>query len=404
MSTAFGVAGLLAALLIGWWQLSDLREVRARGTRSPEAPEETDAEADAETDAGTDAETGRTVDVSVVIPARNEATRLPALLASLQALTTRPAEIVVVDDHSDDDTADIARTGGAKVLTATDLPPGWTGKAWACQQGAEATSGSMLMFLDADTVLAPDALQGLLELHAEHGGLVSVQPYHRVEKAYEQLSCYFNVVSLMGSGAFSRRPSRRPMAFGPCLVTSRADYHRAGGHAVVRAEILDDARLATAYARAGLPVRCVIGGRALSMRMYPGGPRQLAEGWTKNIASGAGQADPRSSAAAAVWVASHCAVAAGAVSALAGLPMSWGTPVLWAVGWIAAAVQFKLFLRRIGSFRWWTWIAFPVPLVAFGVLFARSLILTQVRRSVRWRGRSIGVPGLRPSRAGREDG
>ena len=372
MITAAGLVVLLAALFLGGRQLADLREVRLR-SRAAE----------------------RTADVSVVIPARNEATRLPALLASLQSLSTRPGEIVVVDDHSDDDTAGIARVGGAKVLTSGELPPGWTGKAWACHQGARATSGATLLFLDADTVLSPDALEGLLDLHREHGGLVSVQPYHQVDKAYEQLSCYFNVVSLMGSGAFARRPSKRPMAFGPCLITSRSDYDDVGGHAVVRAEILDDAQLAAAYARAGLPVRCGTGGRALRMRMYPGGPRQLAEGWTKNIASGAGQADPRSAAAAAVWVAAHCAVAAGAVSAAVGAPMSWGTPVLWAVGWIVVAVQLKLLLRRIGSFRWWTWVVFPVPLLAFGVLFARSMILTHVRRSVRWRGRSIGLPGLR---------
>ena len=372
MITAAGLVVLLAALVLGGRQLAELREVRLR---SP----------------------GRhgTADVAVVIPARNEATRLPALLASLQALTTRPAEIVVVDDHSEDHTAETARAAGATVLASGELPLGWTGKAWACHQGAHATTASTLMFLDADTALAPEALDGLIELQREHGGLVSIQPYHRVDKAYEQLSSYFNVVSLMGSGAFARRPPARPMAFGPCLVTSRADYDRVGGHSVVRAEILDDAQLAAAFDRAGLPVRCGTGGRALSMRMYPGGPRQLAEGWTKNIASGAGQADPRSAAAAAVWVAAHCAVATGAVSAAVGAPAAGGTPVLWAVGWILVAVQLKLLLRRIGSFRWWTWILFPVPLLAFGVLFARSVVLTHVRRSVRWRGRSIGLPGLR---------
>lgn len=378
LTTALGLVVLAVALLLGRWQLADLREVRS-GPASAE----------------------RTVDVSIVIPARNEATRLPPLLASLQTLTTRPAEIVVVDDHSDDGTAEIAAAGGATVLSSAELPAGWTGKAWACHQGAAATTGTTLLFLDADTVLAPQALEGLLALHREYGGLVSVQPFHHVEKAYEQLSCYFNVVSLMGSGAFARRPSRRPMAFGPCLITSRTDYERAGGHAVVRAEILDDARLAAAYDRAGLAVRCATGGRALRMRMYPGGPRQLAEGWTKNIASGAGQADPRSSAAAAVWVAAHCAVAVGAVTAVIGSPTSWGTPVLWVAGWIAVALQLMLILRRIGLFRWWTWVVFPVPLLAFGILFARSMILTHVRRSVRWRGRSIGLPGLRPSR---EDG
>ncbi|MCV5473711.1 hypothetical protein OFN43_33175, partial [Escherichia coli] len=79
-----------------------------------------------------------------------------------------------------------------------------------------------------------DALAGLLELHARRGGLVSVQPHHRVEQPYEQLSAYFNVVALMSSDAFGAGPSRRPMAFGPCLLTSRDDYLAVGGHAAVR--------------------------------------------------------------------------------------------------------------------------------------------------------------------------
>ena len=230
--------------------------------------------------------------VSVVIPARDEEATLPALLASLQRLGAPAIEVVVVDDGSRDATAAVALAAGATVLPATAPPPGWTGKAWACHLGAETTSGDLLLFLDADTVLEPDALDGLLRLHERHGGLVSVQPFHAVVRPYEQLSSYFNVMALLASGAFTRRPASRPMAFGPCLLTSRVDYERAGGHAAVRGEILDDVQLAAAYDRAGLPVLCAVGGDAIRMRSYPGGLRQLADGWTKNFASGASAAAP----------------------------------------------------------------------------------------------------------------
>ena len=72
------------------------------------------------------------------------------------------------------------------------------------------------------------------------------------------------------------------MAFGPCLLTSRADYEGAGGHVAVRGEILDDVMLAAAYDRAGLPVRCAVGGSSIRMRSYPDGLRQLADGWTSS--------------------------------------------------------------------------------------------------------------------------
>lgn len=330
---------------------------------------------------------GRRSDVAVVVPARDEATTLPHLLVSLARSEVRPAETVVVDDASRDATAAVARAAGATVLTAGAPPPGWTGKAWACHRGAGATAGDLLLFLDADTVLAPDALAGLLELHDRHGGLVSVQPFHAVERPYEQLSAYFNLMAVLGSGAFTGRATGPAMAFGPCLLSTRADYERAGGHAVVRGEVLDDVRLAFAYQRAGLPVRCAVGGDALRMRSYPGGLGQLVAGWTKNIASGAGAAAPVPALGSVLWVSAHHAVAVGAVLALLG----GDHLLLWALAWLAVAVQLRSLLRRVGAFRWWTWLLFPLPLLAFDLVFARSLVSTAVRRSVHWRGRVVDL-------------
>ncbi len=368
------VVVLLAAAGSARWLLWDLRTVPRGGGHRDQA-----------------------ASVSVVIPARDEETTLPTLLESLRRLTVGVSDIVVVDDGSRDATASVARSAGTGVLPAAAPPPGWTGKAWACHVGARATSGDLLLFLDADTVLAPDALSGLLELHERHGGLVSVQPFHSVVRPYEQVSSYFNVMSLLASAAFARRPGKQPMAFGPCLLTSRSDYERAGGHAAVRGEILDDVQLAAAYQRAGLPVRCAVGGQSISMRSYPGGVRQMADGWTKNFASGASAAAPGPALAAVLWVGAHHAVAVGATLALAeavtgrGAPLTYGHPALWAVAWVGVAWQLRSILRRIGSFRWWTWVLFPLPLLAFDVLFARSAALTVVRRSVRWRGREVDL-------------
>lgn len=356
----------------------------------------------------------RASQVSVVVPARNEAQTLPLLLGSLARLTAHPAEVVVVDDASHDDTAAVAHGAGARVVLATPPPPGWTGKAWACHQGSEASTGPVLLFLDADTVLEPEALDGLLTLLERHGGLVSVQPSHRTRRAYEQLSAYFNLMALLASGAFARRPVSSPMAFGPVLLTSRRDYDSVGGHVAVRAEILDDARLAAAYDGAGLPVHCVLGGASVRMRMYPAGLRQLVEGWTKNIASGAAAADPRSATAAGLWLAGHWAVTVGAALSLVsvlprpgllGPPPAPGTadallllghPGLWAVAWVGVSLQVRAMLHTAGSFRWWAWALFPVPLLAFTLVFARSLVLTTLRHQVGWRGRTVSTRPSRP--------
>ena len=170
--------------------------------------------------------TTRAASVSVVVPARDEEATLPgARWRRCAARRRRPRGRGGGRRVPGRDGRGGPRRAAPACCPPATPPPGWTGKAWACHLGAGATSGDLLLFLDADTVLAPDALGGLLELHARHGGLVSVQPFHRVVRPYEQLSSYFNVVALMASGAFSPSShASRPMAFGPCLLTSRADY------------------------------------------------------------------------------------------------------------------------------------------------------------------------------------
>lgn len=341
--------------------------------------------------------------VSVVVPARDEEGSLPGLLASVRDQLPAVVEVVVVDDASRDATAEVARAGGARVLPAGTPPAGWTGKAWACHVGAAAATGELVLFLDADTVLAPGALAGLLRAHREHGGLVSVQPHHVAVRPHEQLSAWFNVVALMASNAFTRRSPDRtdrahpPMAFGPCLLTSQTDLRAAGGHEAVRADILDDAGLAAAYHRAGLPVWCAVGGDDVRMRSYPDSLAQLAAGWTKNVASGAAAAAPSATVATVAWISAHHAVAVGALASLVvaatgrGGSLVAGSAWLWAAAYVAFALQLRWVLRRTGSFRWWAWAAFPVTLLAFDAIFARSLALTAVRRSVRWRGRDVSL-------------
>jgi 4,4'-diaponeurosporenoate glycosyltransferase len=135
------------------------------------------------------------------------------------------------------------------------------------------------------------------------------------------------------------------------------------------------------------------------MRSYPGGLGQLVDGWTKNFASGASATQAGPGAGAVAWVCAHHAVAVGGTLALAGavmgrdLPLTHGHLALWAAAWVVIAWQLRRLLRRIGSFRWWTWALFPAPLVVFDLVFARSILQTALRRSVRWRGREVRLDG-----------
>lgn len=335
-----------------------------------------------------------TADVTVVIPARNEARSLPHLLGSLAASDIQPAEVVVVDDGSDDGTADVARSLGATVMTSAPLPDGWTGKSWACMQGAEAAQGSTLVFLDADVRLLPGGLGAVLDEHARRRGLLSVQPYHRMERPYERLSAVFNAIAVMGVGvATPGRNARADGAFGPCMACDVDDYQSVGGHGAVRSEVLEDLAMGKVFAAAGMPVHGVGGRGAVEFRMYPDGLGQLVEGWSKNMASGSASIGVGRLLATVLWVCAAVSAGAEVVQWLIGTG-SASTADVW-VSWLAMAVQFGVMLRQLGNFGWWPVVAFPITLVAFVVVFFDSLWLTVVRRRVRWRGRTVPLPSRR---------
>jgi 4,4'-diaponeurosporenoate glycosyltransferase len=246
------------------------------------------------------------------------------------------------------------------------------------------------VFLDADVRLAPDAigrLRGELARAGSAGGLVSVQPYHVAERPHEQLSLYFNLVGLMAAGEFTPRRVDARAAFGPCLACRRDDYLTVGGHgaAEVRGAVAEDLALARAFRRAGHTVRVAAGRDVVRFRMYPAGVGQLVEGWTKNMATGAGATSPARLAAVVVWVGAGVAATVVAFGAATGR-----RPPAGLLAYPLAAGQVAWMARRVGRFRWWAVAGFPGPLAFFLAVFARSVVATW-RGKVRWRGRTIAV-------------
>ena len=337
---------------------------------------------------------------SIIVPARNESARLPALLASLRSELAdgemAGAAVLVVDDHSTDGTASLARAAGARVVAAPELPDGWTGKSWACWTGVQASTQEVLVFLDADTELEPGGVGRLLAAQQKMGGLLSVQPFHVTERGYESLSAFPNLVSLMAVGACTPLGDwlTPTGAFGPCLICRRADYLEVGGHAEVRGEIAEDIALAGLFRAHHLPVR-VRGGRgAVRFRMYPEGAGSLAEGWTKNLAAGARSTRPVLFLGVFLWITALILGAAGLAGALLGVGPTRHRLGLALLTYGAFAAEVHWMLRRAGRFRWWTAVVYPVPLAVFVGLLARSLGATLMGRPVGWRGRRVPPRGL----------
>lgn len=227
--------------------------------------------------------------LSVLIPARNEERTLSQLLSSIHLQSFKPHEIIVIDDQSEDGTAEVAQKNGCKVIPSINLPEGWTGKNWACWQGAQQATGDHFLFLDADTVFESEGLEKIASTYFEKRGLLSIQPYHRMEKPYERLSAIFNIITVAGINAFTLLGSRvKPTgAFGPCMICSREDYFHVGGHQKARDAVLESLVLGREFLRNDMEVHCYGGKGTLTFRMYPGGWRSLIEGFSKGFGTGA---------------------------------------------------------------------------------------------------------------------
>lgn len=310
------------------------------------------------------------VSVSVIVPARDEEANLPALLASLNEQRPPPAEIIVVDDGSTDRTAELARAAGVRVIASAPLPDGWRGKAWACQQGADAAASDVLIFMDADTRMESGGLQRVCGAFARQGGALSLAAFQTLEKPYEQLSAFFVWVMSAGSELF-----------GPFLMVSKKDYKKAGGHTAVKSHVLENVYLAKAFKRAGVPVRSFAGRGILSIRMYPGGLRELSSGWKKAFATGASRTPPRVLAGVIFWL----SAAAGTAIMLPVSALSGYSLLLWGALYAAFVRQIFTQLRRLGQFCFSTALFYPVFLVFFFVLFFGSAFQKQQG----WKGRSF---------------
>ena len=322
--------------------------------------------------------------VSVIIPARNEEQTLPLLLGDLLVQSVRPLEIIVADDSSSDATANVARACGADVLMLQDKPNDWVGKNWACEQAALAAKGDVLVFLDADVRLAPDGLNRILAAQQAER-TVSVQPYHIVERAYEQLALFFNLTQVAANGTALPRPQSLCL-FGPVIAISRADYFAAGGHASVKCAVVEDMALAFQLRKSDLPFSVFVGDSGVAFRMYPAGFAALRQGFAKNFATCAGKLPLWLFLLVALMISSVTSAALHLILSLArgeSLALLYGALyALW--------VMFLYFPgRRIGRFSVLTYVFYPLPLVVFLLIFLHSVYLRVFHKTVTWKGRAI---------------
>jgi glycosyltransferase involved in cell wall biosynthesis len=320
--------------------------------------------------------------LSVIIPARNEEANLGACLESLASQPGVAHEIIVVDDHSIDRTAEIARSFPCvRVLTAPELREGWTGKNNAVAAGAAIACGEWLLFTDADTVHAADSLSASLEeAKLRQAALISYSPEQVVGTFWEKAVMpviFAELAATFRPQDVSNPASAAAAANGQFILVRRDVYHAVGGHEAIAGELLEDVALARAVKRAGYKIFFRYGGDRVRTRMYRSFD-QLREGWTKNLALLFGWPWKL----AALRLAEFAFVLVGIAALLVGVIQ--GRLLLGIAGLLPALISF-LRLRR-AHFSTGTTLLSLIGLPVFSYLLIRSLRFHAQSR-VTWKGR-----------------
>ena len=329
--------------------------------------------------------------VSVLVPARNEEDTLRLLLPTLLAQRGVDAQIVVVDDASEDGTWDVLQAHADPRLLPVrgDGPPeGWVGKPHALYQAATRATGDVFVFLDADAQLRDDrALARLVGRWVDGGGsgtaMTGVPRYlDRGAAALLTSLVPFAVLAALPIPLVPRTASPALSALnGQIWLLGADDYRRLAPHEAVKDEVLEDVKIGRYLKRSGtrLFFRDLSG--EVAVRMY----RDFGEAWRgfqKNAALLAGGAPGRP-------------VTAAFVGFLLLYSVSWVAPgVLWALapgGWIALGtlVLIKLAIDWTGRFPVWVSLLAPVTL-ALGAGLMLDSARVHATGAVSWKGRTVG--------------
>lgn len=238
---------------------------------------------------------GSPVRISVLIPARNEETSIGACVESVLASRGVEVEVVVLDDHSEDRTAEVVREIAGKdprvrLEPAPPLPAEWCGKQHACYALSKLAGHPVLTFLDADVRLAPDALARMATfLERSRAGLVSGFPRQETGTLLEKLVIPLINWLLLGYLPLVGMRLTRLAAFGAgCgqwFMTTREAYEKVGGHAAVKGSLHDGLTLPRAFRRAGFRTDVCDATELAVCRMYQSA-RGVWFGLAKNAREG----------------------------------------------------------------------------------------------------------------------
>lgn len=230
--------------------------------------------------------------VSVLIPARNEEANIKTCVQSLLAQNYPDFEILVLNDHSTDQTRAILkqmaqREPRLKFYDGETLPSGWLGKHWACHQLSQRASGELILFTDADTRHEPNTLRDSVSaLIAQNADLVTAFPHEEMLTWGEKIT-----VPILGFSIFCFFPillteklhlPALSVTIGQFMLFRRSAFDAIGGYEAIRNHSVDDIRLGHNIIAHGFRWKLMNGTHHFACRMYHNFSEAL-DGFTKNL-------------------------------------------------------------------------------------------------------------------------
>jgi len=339
--------------------------------------------------------------VSVLIPARNEEINIKTCVESLLAQNYFDFEVIVLDDHSTDQTRvileEIAQQAPRlRVLYGEPLPSGWLGKHWACHQLSQQATGELILFTDADTRHVPNTLRDTVSaLIDQDVDLLTAFPHEEMLSWGERLTvpilsfslfCFFPILLVE-----KLRLSSPSVTIGQFMLFRRSAFDVIGGYETIRAELVDDVVLGRNIVNQGFRWKLLDATGHVSCRMYQNFS-DAVEGFTKNLYSFFGHHFLLYCLGWA-WISiSFFAPLIALIEIILSVPVNFPVPIA-GLAIFEALLMFTLAYRRF-RFPAYLVMLYPLSMFIFVLLAFRSLIYSLLGYGS-WKGRELAPPAFK---------
>ena len=343
-----------------------------------------------------DGEPVSTPKISIVLPARNESRNLSNALESLLAQDYSNFEILVIDDHSEDNTFEIAqefsrRDQRVRALKGAELPDGWRGKAWALQQGAGIADGNWLLFTDADMIHDPRTIRCALGLaQREKLDLLSIAPHMNCLTFWEKvmLPFFVAILNLVRPLHKSNDPkSNVALVSGGFLMMKALIFRHVGGYEQIHDAIAEDLRLAEFFKFHAYKIKTVVSrSKWVRTRMYDSF-KAIWEGLSRHAFEVSNYNPLR--LCSAVLLAYAVIVTPAMVGVYAMVVHDWRL-----AAYCAFPIVVMVALQSVLNSRWgislFYFFSFPLATFFYGMMMLDSMLSFYFRGGNLWKGRRYG--------------